>query len=888
MRRLRPQIAIGLLVLTPLMAPVASPAQSPAPASGHPASRPRLVEIKVDGLSPQILNALIFPDDPAMLARLPDPEGYRRAIELYRAETGRQEVIPNIRRYFYDRGVRVENMVAATVTLSSISWGVIETGQPSVVKRHMSYSRQTGYLRSHLDGFRDTFNMILRSARKTNVVWQLDQAGVSLFADAFHPERTYVTPWMYYRQTPQSFLTSIGKHWLTNGERGPWGITKSHLARRVDDMNYPEWQEQFVARHTGQKILEQDFAGQERFDLISTFFTLDHQYHVDPNPENIVHRLARIDRRIGIILNAVERSQRRDHTLVTIVSDHGSEYATGTVNLSFPITRMFRTRFLGGHTVASVMVEDAAHALSAPMQGIDFPRILEGKYSPYNKGPGAQGDYSTAFIDNFGNARSEIHLRNNDLNRLHLLLLARLRKLNNDQRAMLREKMKTTLASIRRWLEPDYAAYRDYYEGVRAWLPFLKKHADSYWRDAGNRLKGENKRDSKQLRILARLLELSQSEDPIAWLDKNTDHIPRLIPKKYFGPRNSVHQLSHFTLNLDDGLNWVETTVDPRGRAVPMDYFQVLSDFEAPNPPQSYERNPTDLIVTALPVEPVAEALRERGWLPPSVTLRQASWLVSTAKEKLTRGGQALILQTTEGLVRYLPIRNLAQSEDGQFSFEPANDLDPLGLFYDPKFQSADGRPAYLWLKDFHTYDEWVKAAYATHYTIAPLVIMDICGANALPFINNLEVQQTIEGFPDEESKQKYLRGLRWKYAAQEPDLLLWSSYLWNYSSKSHTAGGSHGGLPPHVANTSFLLWGGKNFNLPEGHAVTEPSTTLDVVPTLAQVLGMLGKDGRVIRRAGSYHHRPLLPLPGHPLVKPPDKLLPSKKVVGGDGLPPQ
>jgi hypothetical protein len=136
-------------------------------------------------------------------------------------------------------------------------------------------------------------------------------------------------------------------------------------------------------------------------------------------------------------------------------------------------------------------------------------------------------------------------------------------------------------------------------------------------------------------------------------------------------------------------------------------------------------------------------------------------------------------------------------------------------------------------------------------------------------FIDNPEFQQALAGFPGESDKQRYLRGLRWKYAAQRPDLLLWSSYLWNFTSKSQTSGGSHGGLTGAVARTSFLLWGGRNFHLPAGTALTEPATTLDVAPTLMRLVGMLNEDNRVIRQAGAVRERPFLPLPGRALIGP-------------------
>ena len=856
-------LLVPLLLLAALPVFAADPQESPPP-------RPRLIEIKVDGLSPLLLDALMDPDDPAKLARLPDPEGFRRAVALFRQQTGQRDLLPNLRRYFYQGGVRAENMVSATVTLSAVAWSVIDTGHPSVVKRHMTFSRQTGYLRSHLDGFRDTFEFGTRRGRKTSALWELDQAGVSLFSDAFHPLRRYETPQIFYRLTPRDYLVGMARAYALGGHSlsDPWQILRTHLTRRVEGMDYPDFSEEFMASHLAEKVLEPDVVAGERYDYLSALFSIDHQHHVDPNPENLVHRLVRLDHRIGRILAAVERSQRRDHTLVALVSDHGSEYQPGAINLAWPITRMFRTRPLGGHTVATVMAEDAGRVLSNPIPGVDFPRVYESPYSPYGQaaGPGGEDDYVTAFIDNFGNARAEVHLRNNDLNRLHLLLMARQRRLTEAQRERLRQLLEETAASLRRWLEPELADYRAYFEGVHAWLPALEKRSDPYWRDAAARLRDEHERDAAQLRALARLAELCRAEDPLAWLEERDPKIPDLIPKKYFGPRNSLFQLTHYTLGLDENLAWVETTVDLHGRPAPMDYIQALSAYRLPNPPASGEPNPTDLILRPLPAAAIAEALRARDSSAAVEPLRRAFWIVSTAENNLRRGGQALLLEAADARLRYLPIRDLRQDAGGRFDFEPPNELDPLGLFYDPEFRSETGEPAFLWLERFHSPREWLRATYSTRYSAAVLTFADVAGFHADAFIENPEFRESLTGFPSEEMKQSYLRGLGWKYAAQQADFLLWSSYLWNYSSKSHTSGGSHGGLTPAVARTTFLLWGGRDFGLPAGTALEEPATTLDIVPTLARLLGMLDDGGRVIRQAGAVRERPLAPMEGQPL----------------------
>lgn len=863
------RVAFTSVVAALLLAAVFPVAAAEPPASSE-TPRPRLLIIKVDGLSPWLLDALIDPDDPAKLDRLPDPEGFWRAIEMFREETGQQVLLPNLKHYFYDQGVRAENMFAATITLSAVSWSVIETGQPSVIKEHMTFDRHTSYMRGHLDGLRDTLEIVAGRSRKTSALWQLDQVGVSPFSDAFNPLRRYEIPQLFYRLQPGDYLRDWGKRYATTGADSPWGIVRGHMKRRVEDMDYPDFNEEFLADHIASKILEDEYGTGESYDYLTIFFSIDHQHHVDPNPENLVHRMVRLDRRIGRLFRAVERSRRRDQTVVTLVSDHGSEYLPGTVNIAFPVTRVFRSRLFGGHTVATLMVEDAAHALSTPLPGIDFPRVYESPFSPYGKaaGPGGEGDYVTAAIDNFGNGRAEVHLRNDDLNRMHLLLLARNRKLDEEQRARWRALVRQTAAAIRPWLGPELASYRSYHQAALAWASDLEQRTDFYWRDIGKRLKSEGERDAPQLEALSRLEEMCRAEDPVVWLIEHNPSIPDLIPKKYLGPRNSIYQLSHYTLGLSDNMEWVESTVDHQGRPVPMDYFSVITNYDAPNPPLPDMNNPVDIIVRSLPVEPLRAALLERGWLDPDGTLRQVLWVVSTAKNNLQRGGEALLLEASDGRLRYLPIRDLKQDAEGRFSFLPHNQLDPLGLFYDPAFDGPGGEPAFVWLERFHTPQEWMEAAHDTTYSIAPLIMTDITRTNADRALSNPQFARTLTGFPSPEVKQHYLEGVRWKYDSQQPDLLLWSSYLWNFASKNQTPGGSHGGLRPLVTRTSFLLWGGKDIPLPRGAALQQYCTTLDIVPTLAETLGMLDENGRLVRQAGAERDHVFLPFPGAPLVE--------------------
>ena len=839
--------------------------------SGHP----RLVLIKVDGLPPDLLAALSVPEQEDYWQRLHYAPDLRRALRFYQEETGRSIVLPNIRHYFFEDGVYVENVFSETLTLSPCSWALIDTGQPSVIKGHATFSRDTCHLRYHLDGVRDTLDAIRRGDSRTAALWNLDQIGMSLMSDGFDPDRVWSGPQIYRRTGNKALLLESGKQWLHNNETGVPGIARSHLSRLVTGIDYTEFAQEMSGIMTARKILQKDLLGQERYDYLSPILTLiDHQQHVDPHPANLIHWSVKLDREVGRIFEAVERSSRKSKTIVAMVSDHGSEIQPGRTAFSFPITRAFRRPLFGGHTVKTLLAENAWNAISVPVLGLDYPRLYESPDSPYGESAGGEKGYPTCFIDNFGNGRAAVNLRNDDLNRLHLILLEIKRSKPDSERwHQLKSMFRQNLERTRRWLEPDLALFKDYHDGAQNLAFNLLSKTDRDALDVAWRLQEEIERDVPQIAALELLLRLQFGNDDLEGgleferMARSDFEISSLVPKGFLGYPNQVHQLSRYTLGLDEDLKWVTSTVDKKGRRLPMNYYQILSNYEASNAPVNGDYNPYDLIVTRIPIRHVAEALQDIAGIRVSQRgLHNVVWVKSTAQQRHDKGGEALIVEDANRRIQYVPVAGLEQVHDLSFRFSLSSGTDPLGLLARRGVKTPDHISRLDWVRQFHSREDWLAATYQTEYGTAVCMLLDITDNPTEAFIDSPEFQGYLTHFSSPGLKARYLRGLKRKYANQQPDFLVWADELWNFNSHSRTAGGSHSGLRPIVTRTAFLVWGGENTDVASGVTVSQVGTTLDLVPTLFQALGMLEEGNRLVPQPGAIPERVFLPFPGRVL----------------------
>ncbi len=78
--------ARALARLCALLALLVLPAAAQEPPASEP---PRVIVIKVDGLSPWLVEAAVHPEDDEAVNRLDNPVEFRRAVANYRRASGR-------------------------------------------------------------------------------------------------------------------------------------------------------------------------------------------------------------------------------------------------------------------------------------------------------------------------------------------------------------------------------------------------------------------------------------------------------------------------------------------------------------------------------------------------------------------------------------------------------------------------------------------------------------------------------------------------------------------------------------------------------------------------------------------------------------------------------
>ncbi|HEY6045905.1 MAG TPA: hypothetical protein VIU65_04835, partial [Pyrinomonadaceae bacterium] len=461
---------------------------------------------------------------------------------------------------------------------------------------------------------------------------------------------------------------------------------------------------------------------------------------------------------------------------------------------------------------------------------------------------GQSTDYPTALLDFDGNERAGLHLRNTDINELHILLQQLQRKdLSAEARRAVSDAFFNIIARDRKeWLksldefEIELGALRHAVEKQNALCLSQPKKFTQEDREMG--------RDDHARRVCLQALQ---------WTELNANYtahnammrnllslnpetfqpaklkIETLIPRNSMGPRNSVYDLQNYVVGL--GPNGLvmrsDGSLDVERSFVRINYFEFLKNQSVRNNVQAgVSHQPIDFVATRIPRETIAPLLPDD--LKPD---DDAVWLYAGPDR------QTLLLARGESggqlSLRYLPIKNLTQDREGNLHFERAEWQPglPLRMLEDARFDVPEN-DRIGWLNNWHTDIEWLRAVHKTQYSNGLIGLHE----QFTQFVAPASDDQA-PGLTDEERLLRSFRRRQRRLA--ETDLQINANNHWNFDVRGFNPGGNHGSFFRISTHSTLMFAGGERTGIPRGLAISEPYDSLSVVPTILALTGDLQRD---------------------------------------------
>ena len=767
----------------------------------------RIVIVKTDGLPGYLVDRFVKERDPA---------------------TGKS-ALPWIDEVFYKNGTRLANFYVRGMSLSGPSWSMLDTGQRLQIKGNVEYDRNALRSYDYLNFLPLQINYGFKKQIDMPAVEVLDQLKLPLLSDAFPFENRYTSFQLIQR----------GNNW------GVFAKAYDKIVPTNPSDFMDEWTLGFDLRSVTVNQNERDIIRKlttqpqiEYFDYFSGVF--DHVSHHNNDIASRLNTLKELDRAIGRIWTGIQSSPRADETALVLVSDHGFNSDEKVYSQGFNLVKLLASAEGGGHHV----ITKRRLMLDYSIKGV-YPLVplitTTSNESLYLKGQST--DYPTALVDFDGNERSSFHLRNSDLNVLHILLQQlQSGKLSPDlkraatdaffdvvnrNRALWQKKVSEIneeLDALRRQIEAR--------QKIIAAQPkkFTPEETAKGRDDEAVRLSAQNASAIKDeqnyreyVRVLSGLLALTPSD-----FDAKKIKIEDYISKGAMGERNSVYQLQNYVVGLSDrGLS-----LDASGKRIDFEksfrrinYFELLeSQAVQSNVQEGIGNRPVDFVSTRIPLEAIAAALS------PDLRPDDAPiWIYAGADR------QALLLTRKDAngnqILRYLPIANLRQDAEGKFSFQfkEWSAGFPLKIFEDENLNIPPADRA-AWLSDWHTELEWLRAVHKTFYSNGIISLNEQMDDHAFgPFSNPENLSN------DEKLIYRFRRRQR---AATEADMLVMANNHWNFDVRGFNPGGNHGSFFRVSTNSTFMIAGGKKTNVPRGLNVEEPYDSLSFVPTILRLMG--------------------------------------------------
>lgn len=772
----------------------------------------RVVVIKVDGMPSALVTRFVRERD---------------------RQTGKSQ-LPWIEHVFYEGGTRLENFYVRGMSLSGPSWSLLDTGQHLQIKGNVEFDRYT--LRSY--DYLNFFPFYINNAMSRRVDMPgtevLDEIGTPLLLDAYP-----------YTDSQQSFqLFQRGVRWTTL-QRGLGNRFTSRTPRELLD----EWTTGFdtnsiVYERLEHELIEKLQNTQVRYlDFYTTEF--DHIAHNNRETAAQLHALREADQLVGRIWTAIRRSPLAKETALILVSDHGTNSHEQVYSQGYNLVKLLASEAGGAHHVITKrrLLQDYAIKGFYPLTPLITTVAPDSSYLK-----GQSEGYPTAVLDFDGNERASIHLRDSDLNLLHILfrqladnhLDARRGAAATETFFNVIERRRTEWQSHLTELRDELGALRRRTESQRALFAQQPKKWTLADRDAG--------RDKVALRISARadiagmeeatyLEYLSALENLLALRRENFNpkrlKAEDLFPRRSMGEHNSLRQLQNYVVGIAPGglvMNANGNSLDVERSFNRIDYFSLLHSVEVRNNVQRGVGNrPVDFVAARVARESLRGQLSNDEFPD-----QDAIWLYGGDDR------QALILarydgQSGELSLRYLPVADLKQNSSGGVSFKRAawSENFPLRMFEDPSLQVPQGIERAAWLNTWHTEHEWLRALHKCHYSNALIGLHEQMARHTLAHLD-----PNARGISNDESLLRRLKSRARRLA--ETDLLILASDHWNFDVKGFNPGGNHGSFFRISTHSVFMIAGGENTNIPRALSVEEPYDSLSLMPTVLTLTGEL------------------------------------------------
>jgi hypothetical protein len=774
----------------------------------------RVVIIKVDGLPYDLLDQFVRERDP---------------------RTGKSQ-LPWIEHIFYQGGTRLSNFYVRGMSLSAPSWSMLDTGQHLQIKGNVEFDRYTLHIYDYLNFIPYYFKSAAGARVDMPGTEVLDSLSLPLLFDAFPHQERYIGFQLYQR----------GMRFATLQE----GLQKRFMKNPRDLID--EWTMGFEMRNTFfdqmERELEQKLSDPRvrYLDLYVSGF--DHVAHHNRDHKSHLYALQDLDGLIGRIWTAIQKSESAADTAMIVVSDHGINTDERVYSQGYNLVKLLGSAAGGGHHV----ITKRRPLLDYSIKGVNVlvPLITTTTNESYYL-KGQSTDYPTALLDFDGNERASIHVRDSDLNLLHIILQQlQGKELPLRMRPALVDAFFKTLAARRaQWqnnldeLNEELAVLRRRItEQRKLWETQPKKSSpeeqalgldDQKTRVFAQLEKwmSQEKDYTEYARTLANLLALRQESFMPAKL-----MIVDVIAKRAMGERNSIYQLQNYILGVAPGgfILKADGSLDMEKSFERCNYLSLLHSVVVRNNVQPQVSNkPIDMIATRISSNLVQHLIREQSLKPDVV------WVYGGPEK------QALIMarEDEQGTLslRYQPIRNLTQNADGQLNFELASWQPglPLHIFEDSQLAvTQQNREA--WLSEWHTDIEWLHALHMTEYSNGMIGLYEELARHPLSKLTPDEPGISAE----ERLARRYLKRQR---ELIETDLLLVANNHWNFDVRGFNPGGNHGSFFRISTHSAFMIAGGEKTQVPRGLTVEEPYDSLSFAPTILALTENLRDDNNPI-----------------------------------------